>query len=172
MKRKESVRNFQLPSDIHVSMNFPFFLVHIELLRQMVRVSSVNCMEKCLEVRSVDTPEYMAKNPKRKNRKKVSAFFSATANKEKKAQSVPKRKKKREKFLKTPADIFCMEDQSFRIMREKHQCQLRFLGMSRIFHHSVGSGKELADYFREGVRIESAFLHTDHRGQDSVQISD
>lgn len=64
-----------------------------------------------------------------------------------------------------------MEDQSFRIMREKHQCQLRFLGMSRIFHHSVGSGKESADYFREGVRIESAFLHTDHRGQDSVQIS-
>lgn len=65
-----------------------------------------------------------------------------------------------------------MEDQSFRIMREKYQCQLRFLGMSRTFHHSADSGKESADYYREGVRIESAFLHTDHRGQDSVQISD
>lgn len=107
------MRSFQLPSDIHVSMNFPFFLVHIELLRQMVRVSSVNCMEKCLEVRSVDTPAYTAKNPKRKKRKKVSVFFSATANKEKKVQSVPKRKKKREKFLKTPADIFAWKISPF-----------------------------------------------------------
>lgn len=82
-----------------------------------------------------------------------------------------RRKKKREKFLKTPADSFCMEDQSFRIMREKYQCQLRFLGMSKIFPRSADSGKESADYFREGVHIESAFLHTDHRGQDSVQIS-
>ena len=64
-----------------------------------------------------------------------------------------------------------MEDQSFRIMREKYQCQLRFWGISKIFPHSADSKKESADYFREGVRIESAFLHTDHRGQDSVQIS-
>lgn len=82
------------------------------------------------------------------------------------------RKKKRGKFLKTPADIFCMEDHSFRIMREKYHCLLRFFGISRTFHHSADSWKESADYYREGVRIESAFLHTDHRGQDSVQISD
>ena len=36
-------------------------------------------------------------------------------------------KKKRGKFLKTPADIFCMEDHSFCIMREKYHCLLRFL---------------------------------------------
>lgn len=62
-------------------------------------------------------------------------------------------------------------DQSFRIMREKYCCQLRFLGISRIFHHSADSWKESADYYREDVRIESAFLYIDHRGQDSVQIS-